>query len=390
LSIRKRNGKYYFRYDVIDTMTGKRKQKETRGYNSERELKPEMIRIQSELLAGTYVEEKNIGFLEWVDRWLEIYGSTGKVKNRTVDIRRLSLQAAKKKFSGLKVKEVTPLQYQNLLDELKADGSAKRTIEMLHEACNMMFRKAVQLEIIKTNPTLLAEIPAFPQTVEQLENEDELPKYLEKEELAKLLNTAKEYGDPQGYHALFILAYTGMRIGELCALKISDIDEINKQINITKTLYDRKGLRKFELNTPKTKSSIRKIDVSSTVIGIIKKQEKWRNEYKIAQRKKFYNNEQFVFINNKQLPGYPAPIKQFETFMKIILEEAGLSNALTPHSLRHTYTSLMAEAGVELPAIQRLLGHRNDSVTRDVYLHVTKAKKREAVDKLDLLMNGLL
>lgn len=388
--VRERNGRYTFRYDIPDPATGERIQKETPAFNTAKEAYEKGIRIKAKLLTGTYIDEKNILFPDWADQWLAIYEATGKVKQRTVYTRMFSLKIAKERFAGTKLKELTAFQYQELLNDMRRDGFAKSTIDLLHAPMKMLYRKAIQLKMIENNITAEVEIPTFQQTVEQLETEEELPQYLEKEELAKLLKTAREMDDPQGFHALFVLAYTGMRIGELCALKTSDIDEVNRSISITKTLYDRFGVLNFQLNTPKTKSSIRKIDVSETVIKILRQQAAWRKEYRISVADKYYKEAEFVFVNEKKLPGYPSPMKRFDEFMKLALEKAGLPTTLTPHSLRHTYTSLMAEAGVELPAIQRLLGHLNDNVTRRVYLHVTKPKKREAVEKLDSLMNGLL
>lgn len=391
-NIRERDGKYYFRYDTKDPVTGKRKQKESKGFASPTEARRESIRIQAEMLHGTYIEEKNIMFKDWVDQWLALYEATGKVKNSTVYLRRKSIKRAKKKFAGLKLREVTKLQYQSLLDEMKSEKLAKRTVELLHEACGMMFNKAVQMELIKMSPAAGAEIPAYPKTVEQLESGVELPKFFEKEELALLLRTAKEGDDQQLYHALFIMAYTGLRVGELCALKPTDVDVVNKQISITKTLYIKSSLKDYELNTPKTKSSVRKIDISDRVLAMIQTQIAWRKAYKMSERIKFtdeLDKLNFLFVSNKMLPGYPAPIAQFQRTMKRMLTVAGLPDTLSPHSLRHTYTSLMAEAGVELEAIQGLLGHKNDRVTRDIYLHVTKARKKAAVEKLDILMDGL-
>ncbi|GJM84161.1 hypothetical protein HMSSN139_66570 [Paenibacillus sp. HMSSN-139] len=76
-------------------------------------------------------------------------------------------------------------------------------------------------------------------------------------------------------------------------------------------------------------------------------------------------------------------------YLDAVLVKAKLPQNITPHSLRHTYTSLMAEAGVELAAIQQLLGHKNDNTTKMIYLHVTNPKKRSAVEKLDMLMDGV-
>ena len=180
-----------------------------------------------------------------------------------------------------------------------------------------------------------------------------------------------------------------MRIGELCALKLTDIDELHKRISITKTLYVPGGIDRYVLNTPKNHASIRKIDISSRVLAIIKEQIAWRNKFKMEYRKWFYDGPDFLFINENRHMGCPYPPGELRKHMAEVVAKAGLPPSITPHSLRHTYTSLMAEAGVELPAIQKLLGHASDEITETVYLHVTNARKRAAVEKLDALMDNL-
>jgi integrase len=75
--------------------------------------------------------------------------------------------------------------------------------------------------------------------------------------------------------------------------------------------------------------------------------------------------------------------------MARLLKLAGLNAALTPHSLRHTHTSLLAEAGVPLQEIMDRLGHKDDTTTKQVYLHVTKTRKKEASQKFGELMRNL-
>lgn len=82
-------------------------------------------------------------------------------------------------------------------------------------------------------------------------------------------------------------------------------------------------------------------------------------------------------------------IKFVENRMSRLLKLAQLNDGLTPHSLRHTHTSLLAEAGVGLPEIMDRLGHVDDATTRNVYLHVTKTKKKEASQKFSELMRDL-
>jgi len=75
--------------------------------------------------------------------------------------------------------------------------------------------------------------------------------------------------------------------------------------------------------------------------------------------------------------------------MARLLKIAGLSSELTPHSLRHIHTSLLAEAGVGLEEIMDRLGHSDDNTTRNVYLHMTKEMKKEASHKFGKLMRSL-
>lgn len=410
-NVRERNGKFYYRYDTKDPLTGKRKQLETTGFSTAKEAEKEGLRIRAEMLNGTYVKEKEIMLSDWVDQWLEIYRASGKVKERTIGARKNSLNALTREFGGLKLREITPLKYQKFLNDLKIrstgkggkkkaeegeeekerEGNSQSTIKLVNSAADMMFSKAVQLGLIKVNPAKESVMPAFQKTVEELESEQDIPKFLEKEQLALLLTTAKESENVQGYHGLLFLAYTGLRIGEMCALKTSDIDYENRTISITKTLNDQNGgISAFKIGTPKTLSSKRKVDVSMTVIKILESQSTWRNQYKMSRRREWYNESDFIFVNTGHFPGYPSKLRTFRKFLTTMLKESKtLPTNLTPHSLRHTYTSLMAEAGVELSAIQRLLGHSNNAITERVYLHVTKARKKEAVEKLDALMDGL-
>lgn len=75
--------------------------------------------------------------------------------------------------------------------------------------------------------------------------------------------------------------------------------------------------------------------------------------------------------------------------MRRLLKLAGLNTKLTPHSLRHTHTSLLAQAGVGLPQIMERLGHKDEDTTKNIYLHVTKEMKKETSQKFKELMENL-
>lgn len=102
-----------------------------------------------------------------------------------------------------------------------------------------------------------------------------------------------------------------------------------------------------------------------------------------------YYNKDFIFAKIERQHGYPIVIKTVQNRMKRLLRLANLNQELTPHSLRHTHTSLLAEAGVALEQIMDRLGHSDDQITKDVYLHVTQEMKKEASQKFAQLMRSL-
>lgn len=182
------------------------------------------------------------------------------------------------------------------------------------------------------------------------------------------------------------MAYTGIRIGELCGLKWKDINFKEKTINIFRTYYNRGKTDEFQLLTPKTKTSKRTIVIDDSLIKELKKHKAQQNEYKLQIPS--WHPEDFVFAKAMIYPGYPETPDHIRNTMKQILESSHLETALTPHSLRHTHASLLAHAGVGLNEIMDRLGHSNDKTTRNIHLHVTAQKKEEAARKFSELMNS--
>src|SRR5690554_5244897 len=106
--------------------------------------------------------------------------------------------------------------------------------------------------------------------------------------------------------------------------------------------------------------------------------------------RKTYYDKDFVFAQeDEENAGYPPYIKLIAIRMARLLRLSDLKTELTPHSLRHTHTSLLAEAGVSLEQIMARLGHKDDDTTKNIYLHVTKPKKKEASQKFAELMRSL-
>ncbi|WP_147536236.1 tyrosine-type recombinase/integrase [Bacillus marasmi] len=381
--------KWAFTVDIgLDPVTGRRKQKVKSGFNTKQEAEEAAAALIHELNQGTYLEETEKTFSDFTMEWLPIYSDSKDVKPGTIRVRLHEIGKLLPYFAKLKLKDITRKMYQDALNDLKDRGYSDSTRDGINRTGRMIFRKALELELLKKDPTEFAYVKKDKKTIEQLE-EEEVPKYLEKEELALLLETAKANDREHDYLVFLILAYTGIRVGELVALKWKDIDFRNYTISITKTYYNPKNnALEYQLVTPKTRKSRRKIIVDEEVIDALKEHQKVQDEV-IKRLGAAYHNKDFIFAKMERHYGYPIVVKNVRDRMKRLLAIAGLNEDLTPHSLRHTHTSLLAEAGVSLEQIMDRLGHSDDQITKNVYLHVTQEMKKEASQKFAELMRSL-
>ncbi|WP_340397764.1 tyrosine-type recombinase/integrase [Paenibacillus sp. FSL E2-0202] len=368
-------------------VTGKYDYEEGHGFKTKKEAELAAAKVYTQIKEGTYVKESNVTFQEFSQQWLKLYESTGKVKISTVRVRKHEVGRLLPFFAKLRMRDISRQRYQEALISLK-DNFADNTLDGIHRTGRMIFKKAVELDVIKIDPTQYAQVPKTQKTVEELENSEVAVKYLEKEELAKFIKAAKDYGLDRDYLIFKTLAYSGIRAGELCALKWRDVDFELHTINITKTYYNPSNTTTgYHLLTPKTKSAVRRIELDSKLIGELKEYKQLQDLLK-SQNPEYYD-EGFVFAKTNKNAGYPEYIKIIENRMARLLKIAGLNESLTPHSLRHTHVSLLTEAGAELQEIMDRLGHRDDDTTRYVYTHVTKPKKKEASQRFSNLMESL-
>jgi integrase len=259
--------------------------------------------------------------------------------------------------------------YQDRINELS--GKYKRNyVSGIHACGRMLFQHAIDLGFIKINPTSNVHLPKQQAKVEELENEKEEIKFLEKEELAAFLKLSKTDGLEMDDLVFTTLAYTGIRIGELLALKWTDIDMDQNRLRVTKTLYNpNNNYREYQLLTPKTTRSIRTIRIDEMLVGLLRKHRIKQNETKLKNRK-IYNDCSFIFARDD---GYPQLRKVIEIRLKRLFKKAEL-----------------IEAGVGIKEIQQRLGHTDINTTMNIYAHMTANMEEKASHQFSELMKDLL
>lgn len=367
----------------INPATGKPKQITRRGFKTKKEARAAVAQIEYELGQGTFVDEKNITFTTYATEWFEAYAAN--VKESTARARRNSIKIINRKFGKGRMKDITPRIYQLFINELFSAGYKRSTITNMNVVARMIFKQAEAHGVIKNDPTDGVVLPKQRLTVEELENKKEIPRFLEKEELSVFLETAREQGLECDYEINTLQSYTGLRSGELVALKWGDIDFENKSLRVTKTLFSEDKYDEYKLLTPKTDKSVRTIKIDDFVIDMLQEYKQQQNRL-IMRYRNSYKDEGFVFARTTLNKGYPRTIKMLQMRFKRLMNLSGLQLKLTPHSLRHTHTTLLAEAGVSLPEIQERLGHFDDKITTMIYLHTTKAMKDKSAEKFSDLM----
>ncbi|WP_456272648.1 site-specific integrase [Bacillus sp. AK031] len=372
-------------YMGVDPLTKKRITESKGGFKTQREAKAAARLIETQKENGTYLKESEMSFEQFTRDWLKTYGRSG-VKVSSVRAREKEMKHFISVWGPYPISKISKKMYQDRIIVLSEQYS-QNYMDGIHACGRMIFRQAVELGLMKVNPTENFRLPKKQQTVEELENADENIIFLEKEELAHFLKLAYSEGLEMDQLIFTTLSYTGLRIGELLALKWTDFNEKQGTLRITKTLYNpSNNYEKYELLTPKTKGSVRTIRINDKLINMLKKHKIKQNEIKLKYRS-VYKDNQFIFARED---GHPQLRKVVDTRLKRLLKKAGIKRNITPHSFRHTHTSLLLEAGVGIKEIQQRLGHTDINTTMNIYAHMTANMEEKASQKFDKLMEDLL
>ena len=170
---------------------------------------------------------------------------------------------------------------------------------------------------------------------------------------------------------IYISLTTGLRIGEVCALKWSDINVTDGTITVSRTIeriYIIEGGRKHTevvINTPKTKNSCREIPMSKELLAMIK------------PLKKVVNDDFYVLTNDE----HPTEPRTYRNYYNGLMARLNIPK-LKYHGLRHSFATRCIEAGCDYKTVSVLLGHSNISTTLDLYVHPNMEQKKRCISRM--------
>ena len=276
----------------------------------------------------------------------------------------------------IKLKELTGAHIQtmyNTLQKPKKDGGheiAPSTIAKIKNILSGALQQAITNRIIRINPLLEATAPKVDDPEIRIMTKTEQRHFIA---VLPFFNTGNMFA---------VALATGMRIGELCALDVKDIDREQKLIDITKTAGRRKDKRTGEVSIkigpPKTKHSIRKIPLLPSVEVMLDRQAQLVSDLRAKAGGK-WNENTLVFPTDE---GNIHDLSGLRSSMGRMLKRAGLPH-ITIHSLRHTYATTILNAGVAAQNVAKLLGHKDGATTLKFYAHYINTEAITQLEKLE-------
>lgn len=309
---------------------------------------------------GTFVAPSNITVGEWAIEWLTTY-KKGAIKQSTYE-HYLYLSTHIQSIADIKLQELKPSHVQNLLNQLLDNRLSANTVNKVNSLLKDLYSKAAKLDMINKNIMLLVNPPKFEK--KQIE-------IFTRNEIEKLLLACR---DNQTYYPMILLgATTGMRKGELLGLRWCDVNIANSEIHIRKSLQITKAFG-TTLDTPKTKSSIRRIKVTEDVIKILRETKSRTTNIDIKQ-------EKLCFVTRNETP---INRHNFDRFWRESLISANIPYKKM-HVLRHTHATELLASGVPIIEVSRRLGHSKISHTLELYGHAIPDYDEKIVEKVQQL-----
>ncbi len=389
--IYKKNNSYYFSVEAGKDKTGKRQRVVRGGFKTKKEAQQVAAELETQIFNGAFIiNQKQITLHEFMwQHWFEYHKSF--VKPSTLQSVNTHLKRIDRFFGEkIKLKDITPYKCSQFTRALIQYDIQRDVAGQTFIYLKMIFKYAVQIEkLLNNNPCDNIALPKY--TVAEKEQLSKSKKekllFLEKDILKKFLTVAAtdEQAFPY-YTLLLILTYTGMRIGEVLALQWEDVDLDNKIIHVKHTLF-RKGKNYF-VQSAKTATSIRDIVLSDSLVKQIRNYRKNYLIFKMQYADAWAQYNYDFVITSRTHYGEPLHGSTVNVWLNKIAKKTGIQH-VHPHLFRHTHVSLLAEAGVPLPAIRERLGHSHDRITEDIYLHVTKKYKTDAALKFEKLLSSM-
>lgn len=411
-----KRGKVYQYQFAIASIDGKRKYKNKSGFRTKSEAIEAGVKAYNEYInVGHCIEPSKMSYSDYLDYWMKEHCEINLKYHTIQAYQNIIKNHIKPKLGFYMLSQLTTSVIQEFINNIYLErGFSKNFLKNILKVLKGSLGYATDVVgFIKVNPSLKVRLPKY-------DIPDSDPVYiLSNEEVEKILERFSN--NPCVYYAFLTAYYTGLRVSEVFGLTWDDIDFVKRTITVNKNILKKNqagGTKKrlisgnsttvWYFGTCKTKGSYRTIEIGDTLLKALKKykeeQIQNRKDYGDTYMKHYkkivnnpYNNKPEIKIINAYAE-LEVPLEEVKLVFlkkngvfegtdsckypfKVIHYELGIPCRF--HDFRDTHATRLIEAGADIKAVSKRLGHSNIRTTYEIYVKVTTKMESDTVEKFE-------
>ena len=356
------------------------------------ELREKEEDVLRDIMDGVRVNKNNLTINDLYNSWTQL--KRGLKDNTFSNYKYMYTMFVEPEFGKTKIVDLKRSDVRGFYNYLVEERHVQiRTVDNVHTVLHQVLELGVEDDYLRYNPSdnAMKELKKARNTDVQKRRALTIP------EQALFENFIRKEGPNHRWYPIFtVMLWTGMRVGEVTGLRWCDIDLDEGIINVNHTLVyycSRKpeSGQTFAINTTKTKAGERIIPMLPIVKDAFLMEKKYQEECGIKSNAVVDGYRDFVFVNRFGNVQHQGTLNKalrriirdcnFEILDKDHKDDIVILPNFSNHSLRHTFTTRMCEAGVNIKAMQDILGHADAETTMDIYAEATKdLKKSELIN----------
>ncbi len=366
----KKTGKWDFVFSIgRDPLTSKWKQIRRRGFETKRQAAETMTKLQAEVLEDEFIDLASLTYGSYMEQWFE--ERKNHLQKSTFETQYIYFKNhIKPRLGHFRIQEINPLHIQKFINDLVRENDySEHTIHLVYRIVSASFKKAKIIKLVKDNPALGVTLPKIRKKEMKLWSLEEVNHFISEAKKVKRITRC--------HIGFLITILTGIRQGEVLALRWKDIDLDKQIIYIRQTLTQAARIK----NGAKNDSSIRSIHISDSLITELKTHRKRILEEKL-QHGQAYDDFDLVICTRTGKPIIP---RNFRKEFYNLSEKINMPK-IRFHDLRHTHATILIQQNVNVKLISERLGHSEIGTTLDTYSHVLPNMQKIVSDELNKII----